>query len=65
MTTQINTDIVKINEAMTVTMYDNGFVVDYGGTDVSENYVHAKTVIIGAEDLNALMQALFALPRNR
>lgn len=57
--------MVKVNEGLTVTMYDNGFVVDYAGTDVSGDYIHAKTVIIGAEDLNALMQALFALPRNR
>jgi hypothetical protein len=65
MTAQINTDIVKVNEGFVVTMYDNGFVVDYSGTDVSENHVHAKTVVIGAEDLNTLIQELFALPRNK
>jgi hypothetical protein len=65
MTTQINPALVKVNESFNVTMYDNGFVVDYVGVDVSENIIHSKTVIIGPEDFSTLVQELFALPKNR
>ena len=44
--------ITKVNESFTVNMYDNGYMIEIGGTDHKEDW---KTVKITVQELDSLI----------
>ena len=56
--------LTKINENFTVNMYDNGFMIEAGGRDADDEWVSAKIMVTGIEDLVALIHEAAEMERS-
>jgi hypothetical protein len=65
MTNKINlTDkFKKVNEAFTITMCDNGFLVDIAGEDLKGDWIDKKLLVTTIADLHTLLDQIVQMPR--
>jgi hypothetical protein len=49
---KISDKLTKVNESFTVNMYDNGYMIEVGGSDSKDEW---KTVKITVQDLDSLI----------
>ena len=66
MTAKIGDKLVKVNESFTISMYDNGYMIEVNGRDDDGEWKTAK-IIVGTDDeleLLALVKEAINLPRN-
>lgn len=61
---QISDYLVKINEDVTVNMYNNGFMFCVSGTDHNDSWATAKIVCSTIEEVILLVREAAMLPRN-
>lgn len=52
---KISDKLTKVNESFTVNMYDNGYMIEVGGSDSKDEW---KTVKITVQDLDSLISLI-------
>lgn len=65
MTTQINLNekFKKINESFTITLCENGFLVEIGGEDFKDEWNDKKLLVPTVGDLHTLLDQIVQMPR--
>jgi ketol-acid reductoisomerase len=63
MATTISDKLVKVNEAYTINMYDNGFMIEVGGRDDNDEWKNTKIIVSTVEELVELVKEAASLPR--
>ena len=48
--------LVKVNESITINRYDNGWMVEIGGRNKTEDWANTKTLCNTEEELLALIK---------
>jgi hypothetical protein len=64
MATTISDKLTKVNEAFTINMYDNGFMIEVGGRDDNDEWKNTKIIVSTVEELVALVKEAAAMPRD-
>ena len=55
--------ITKVNESFTVNMYDNGYMIEIGGTDHKEDWKNVKIIVQDLDSLMALIKEAASMER--
>lgn len=63
MISKISDKLAKVGESFTVTMYDNGFMIEVNGRDKNDEWRSAKIIVPTAEQLVELINEAVELPR--
>lgn len=61
---KISDKLAKVNDNLTVNMYDNGFMVEIGGRDHREEWATAKILVPTLDDLMALIKEASEMERD-
>lgn len=61
---KIGDKLAKVNESFTISMYDNGFMVEIGGRDSDNEWKNAKIMVQSVEQLLALVKEATELDRD-
>jgi hypothetical protein len=61
---KIGDKLSKVDESMTIQMYDNGFVFELSGRDSSDDWANVKIVCNSMEEVTSLMKEAITLPRS-
>ena len=61
--TTISTKLAKVNESFTVNMYDNGFMIEVGGSDKKDDWKTAKVMVGTVDELIELIREVTAMER--
>ena len=64
MTAKIGDKLVKVNESFTISMYDNGYMIEVNGRDDDGEWKTAKIIVGTDDELLALVNEAINLPRN-
>jgi hypothetical protein len=64
MATTISDKLVKVNEAYTINMYDNGFMIEVGGRDDNDEWKNTKIIVSTVEELVELVKEAASMPRD-
>lgn len=60
----IGSKLDKVDESMTIQMYDNGFVFEISGRDSSDDWATAKIVCSSLDEVMKLVKEATTLPRS-
>jgi len=60
----IGSKLDKVDESITIQMYDNGFVFEISGRDSSDEWASAKIVCSSIEEVMTLVKEATTLPRS-
>jgi hypothetical protein len=60
----INTKLAKVNENFTVYMYDNGFMIEIGGVDKTDDWKTAKVIVSSIDELVEIVKLIVTMERN-
>jgi hypothetical protein len=60
----IGSKLDKVDESITIQMYDNGFVFEISGRDSSDEWASAKIVCSSIEEVMILVKEATTLPRS-
>ena len=60
----ISDKLTKVNEAFTINMYDNGFMIEVGGRDDNDEWKNTKIIVPTVEELVALVKEAASMPRD-
>jgi hypothetical protein len=60
----ISSKLSKVDESMTVQMYDNGFMFEISGRDSSDDWATAKIVCANIDEVMVLVKEATTLPRS-
>lgn len=60
----LNDKLTKVNDNMTVYMYDNGYMLEVGGRGDNEDWVTAKILCTNLEELFKLIQEATGMDRD-
>lgn len=60
----IGSKLDKVDESMTIQMYDNGFVFEISGRDSGDDWATAKIVCSSLEEVMKLVKEATTLPRS-
>ena len=55
--------ITKVSESYTIHMYDNGFMMEIGGSDHKDDWKNAKIMVPTVEELIVLIKEAASLER--
>jgi len=61
---KVSEKIKKVNEAFTVNMYDNGFMVEFSGQNANEDWINTKIVCKTVKEVLDLIQEVVKMERN-
>ena len=61
---KLSDKLTKVNEAFTINMYDNGYMVEVGGRNKKGDYVTAKILITTVEEMLALVKEAAEMDRD-
>ena len=64
MATTISDKLTKVNEAFTINMYDNGFMIEVGGRDDNDEWKNTKIIVSTVEELLALVKEAASMTRD-
>jgi hypothetical protein len=56
--------LTKVNESITINMYDNGFMVEAGGRNKKGDYVNAKILCNTLDEMLALVKEAGEMDRD-
>jgi hypothetical protein len=56
--------ITKVNEAFTISMYDNGYMVEVGGRDDEGEWKTSKMICNTLDEVIDIVRQVDAMPRN-
>lgn len=62
--TKISNKLAKVNESFTVNMYDNGYMLEIGGRNQSDDWANAKILVPTIEQLVELIKEAGEMPRD-
>jgi len=60
---KISDKLTKVNESFTINMYDNGYMVEVGGRDSSDEWKTAKIMVASTADLLNIISDVVNMPR--
>ena len=60
----ISDKLEKVNENFTINMYDNGYMIEVGGRDESDDWKTAKVIVSTKQELLDLVSEVLDMPRN-
>ncbi len=60
---KISDYLAKVNEDLTVNMYNNGFLFTISGSDHDDNWANAKIICATLEEVLELVREATTLPR--
>ena len=60
----IGSKLAKVDESMTIQMYDNGFMFEISGRDVEDEWATAKIVCSSTDEVMMLVKEATTLPRS-
>jgi len=60
----IASKLAKVDESMTVQMYDNGFMFEISGRDSDDDWATAKIVCANIDEVMTLVKEATTLPRS-
>ena len=61
--TKLSNKLTKVNEQISITMYDNGFLFDVSGRDSEDDWASAKIVCTDLNEVIALLTEAAAMER--
>ena len=61
---KVTEKVKKVDDSLTVYMYDNGYMVQISGRDSEDDWVTLKILCDSLEKVNALVAEISALPRD-
>jgi hypothetical protein len=60
---KVSDKLTKVNDTVTVNIYDNGFMVEISGRDHSDDWSQAKIVCSELEDVTAILQEVVGMEK--
>ena len=60
----ISDKLEKVNENFTINIYDNGYMIEVGGRDESDDWKTAKVIVSSKKELLDLVSEVLDMPRN-
>ena len=60
---KVSDKLTKVNDAFTINMYDNGFMVEVGGRNSEDDWANAKIMVTNVDDLLALVKEVANMTR--
>jgi hypothetical protein len=60
---KISDKLTKVSESFTVNMYDNGYMIEIGGSDSKDDWKTAKITVQELDSLIALIKEAAAMER--
>jgi hypothetical protein len=60
---KVSDKLTKVNESFTVNMYDNGFMIEVGGSDSKDDWKTVKITVQELDSLIALIKEVVAMER--
>ena len=60
---KISDKLTKVNESFTVNMYDNGYMIEIGGSDSKDDWKNAKITVQELDSLIALIKEAASMER--
>ena len=61
---KISDKLTSVNDSFTITMYDNGFLIDIGGKRDDDDWATAKIMVPDVERLMELVKEAVTMPRD-
>jgi len=61
---KIGDKLVRVNDNFSITMYDNGFLIEVSGRDADDEYRTAKIMVPTAEQLMELIKEAVSMDRD-
>jgi hypothetical protein len=61
---KISDKLTLVNDSFTITMYDNGFLIDIGGKNGEDDWRNAKIMVPSIEQLLELVKEAVTMPRD-
>lgn len=61
---KISDKLTKVNESLTINMYDNGYMVEVGGRDEEDDWKTIKIVCADLDAVIAVVREADSMPRN-
>jgi hypothetical protein len=61
---KISDKLTTVNDNFSITMYDNGFLIDIGGKTANDDWSNAKIMVPGVEQLLELVKEAVNMPRD-
>lgn len=61
--TKLSNKLTKVNEQISITMYDNGFLFDVSGRDSEDDWASAKIVCTDLNEVIVLLTEAAAMER--
>ena len=62
--TKISDKLTTVNDNFSITMYDNGFLIDIGGKSEDDEWRNAKIMVPSVEQLLELVKEAVTMPRD-
>ena len=63
-TMKISDKLTKVNEDITIRMYDNGYMFEISGRDSNDDWKNAKIIVGSVEELVELINEAAAMDRD-
>ena len=61
---KVSDKLSNVNDNFTVSMYDNGYMVEIGGNDHQDNWAASKIICNTIDDLFEVIKEVATLPRS-
>jgi hypothetical protein len=61
---KISDKLTTVNDSFTITMYDNGFLIDIGGKRGDDDWATAKIMVPDVDRLIELVREAVTMPRD-
>jgi hypothetical protein len=59
----ISVKLAKVNESFTINMYDNGFMIEVGGSDKKDDWKTAKVMVGTIDELVDIIREIVVMER--
>ena len=60
---KVSDKLTKVSESFTVNMYDNGYMIEVGGSDANDDWKNAKITVMDLDSLIAIIKEVAAMER--
>ena len=61
---KVSAELAKVNENFSINMYDNGFMLEIGGRDQSNEWASAKIMVKSVDELVELVREAAEMERD-
>lgn len=61
---KISDKLAKVSDSITISMFDNGFMLDVSGRNHNEDWSSSKIMCSTVEELTALIEEASKMPRD-